>query len=147
MEEKIVTETEELIKNIQKKNGLPFDTKLPLSVTVANIVSSVLTGNRYAPDDPEFIRFIELNKQNFGISWRESMLVLLPWLRFFPPIKGTYIKMVNTFQGLRQFFLQASTDHLNNWVPDRNADFVDCYISAVKSDRYQTFSSIYQPTT
>lgn len=139
MEDKIVDEAQALIEFLAAKGGQPLETKLPISTAVANVINSVLTGIRYESDDPEFVKFISLAKENLSVTMGKGLLAVMPWLRFFPPLRTVHRELVDNILGLRSFFLKITNERLKNWIPDRNSDFLDSYISAVKSGRHETF--------
>lgn len=141
MEEKIIEEGTHLIRFLESTNGHPVDTRIALSTCVANVISSVLTGVRYEMDDPKFIGFLALNKENFEISLGKTIVGLIPFVTFIPLLRGKHERVVEMFRELRQFFLATVEGHIKNWVAERNSDYLESYISATKSGNYRTFSS------
>ncbi|XP_055355644.1 cytochrome P450 2J4-like [Paramacrobiotus metropolitanus] len=140
MEEKIVEETATLIKLLEAANGQPIDTRAPLSSTVANVIGSVLMGTRYAPDDPVFVDVMRWTCEIIQFTPKKVFLALFPFLRHVPPFSATYAEVLGTLRGFKAFFRKPIQEHLDNWQPDRNADFIDTYIAAVKEQQPATFN-------
>ncbi|XP_055355652.1 cytochrome P450 2J4-like [Paramacrobiotus metropolitanus] len=138
MEEKIVEETEILIKLLEEANGQPIDTRAPVSCTVANVIGSVLMGTRYAPDDQDFLNIMRWTREITEFTPKKIALASFPFLRHIPPIKATFEELMGHLRGFKAFFQKPCQEHLENWQPDRNADFIDTYISAVKEQQPAT---------
>ena len=140
-EEKILEEAEHLKTYLHKTNNQPIDTKIPISTAVANVIGNILTGVRYETNDPNFVNFLELNRQNFEFTWRRALIALVPWTKVVPTLKAKYEETIEMYKGLKEFFGSTVERHLKDWDPDRNHDFVESYISATKSGAYPSFSS------
>ena len=75
MEEKIVEETKHLIQSLRNSDSNPIDNKVALATTVANVIASVLTGERYDEDNPVFRQYIFHVSAAFQQSPARAMLV------------------------------------------------------------------------
>ncbi|XP_055339302.1 cytochrome P450 2J4-like [Paramacrobiotus metropolitanus] len=145
MEEKIVAEAGALVTFLKAQEGRPLETKVPLSISVANVIASVLTGARYGMDDPQLRLLLQYTKENFEFTMKKIILIVMPWLQHVPPIRQTYRRFMEILHGLNAFFSRPMKEHLENFVPDRNSDFLESYISAVKSGQYSTLSTTEIP--
>ncbi|XP_055339304.1 cytochrome P450 2J6-like [Paramacrobiotus metropolitanus] len=145
MEEKIVAEAGALVTFLRAQEGRPLETKVPLSISVANVIASVLTGARYEMDDPQLRLLLQYTKENFEFTMKKVILAVLPVTRYVPPIREQYRRFMEIMEGLYAFFSRPMKEHLDNFVPDRNADFLESYISAVKSGQYSTLSTTEIP--
>uniref|UniRef100_UPI0037E95DE6 cytochrome P450 2K1-like n=1 Tax=Semicossyphus pulcher TaxID=241346 RepID=UPI0037E95DE6 len=63
-EEKIMEESQRLIELFKEKDGKAFDTAQPVNHAVSNIISSIVYGNRFEYDDPEFINMVDRASKN-----------------------------------------------------------------------------------
>ncbi|XP_055355645.1 cytochrome P450 2J2-like [Paramacrobiotus metropolitanus] len=141
MEEKIVEEAATLIKLLEAANGQPIDTRAPLSSTVANVIGSVLMGKRYAPDDPVFVDIMRWTREIIEFTPKKIFLASFPYMRHVvPPLKDTYNELLGILHNFKAFFGKPIQEHFENWQPDRNADFIDTYIAAVKEQQPATFN-------
>ncbi|XP_030054612.1 cytochrome P450 2K6 [Microcaecilia unicolor] len=64
IEDKIIEECGFLIQHFELFNGNPFDVTMILNASVANIIVSILLGNRYDYQDPTFLRLLSLLNEN-----------------------------------------------------------------------------------
>ncbi|XP_055355650.1 cytochrome P450 2C15-like [Paramacrobiotus metropolitanus] len=140
MEEKIVEEAATLIKLLEAANGQPIDTRAPISSTVANVIGSVLMSKRYEPDDPDFLNIIRWTRESTQFTPKKIALASFPFLRYVPPFLTTYSELLGNLLGFKKFFWQHCKEHLDNWQPERNADFIDTYIAAIKKHEPATFN-------
>ncbi|XP_075043085.1 cytochrome P450 2G1-like [Mixophyes fleayi] len=60
IEERIQEEAHYLVEAFKETNGVPFDPICHFSQVAANIICSIIFGNRYAYEDPEFRRLMHI---------------------------------------------------------------------------------------
>ncbi len=83
IEEKIKEECHIVLASLQATEGKPYNPDRLIAVSVANIICSMLFGERYDHDDDEFKSFIEAI-DNVLLAIEEcGPAVYVPWLRFF----------------------------------------------------------------
>ena len=58
LENKIHEEIEAFTSELKKQNGCAMDLHLLMNMTISNIICSIMFGDRFSYDDPEFIRMI-----------------------------------------------------------------------------------------
>ena len=58
LEYKIHEEIEAFTSELKKQNGSAMDLHLLMNMTISNIICSIMFGDRFSYDDPEFIRMI-----------------------------------------------------------------------------------------
>lgn len=90
MEEKVTNEAEKLLKAVENKlHGSKSETiniKSDLELCIGNIISSLVVGRTYEPDDPSFLKLKRLINENFQTLGTVLAVILntFPWLRFIP---------------------------------------------------------------
>ncbi|XP_057170390.1 cytochrome P450 2F2-like [Ursus arctos] len=67
IEERILEEAAYVLGEFQATIGAPFDPRRLLDNAVSNVICSVVFGNRYGYEDPEFLRLLDLFHDNFRI--------------------------------------------------------------------------------
>ncbi|GFO20394.1 cytochrome p450 2u1 [Plakobranchus ocellatus] len=82
--QKMRAELDAYLDTLAALKGKPEDVHTLTSTSVANIICSIIVGNRFEYTDPLFVDFVE----NFGRQVAEfeniSPVVIWPWLRFIP---------------------------------------------------------------
>eukprot|EP00794_Sanderia_malayensis_P012087 gene12087-13333_t len=84
LEGKVLIEIEELFGRFDAKEGTPFNPYHDMALGVLNIICSIIFGNRYDVNDPEFIDIIQFNRDLVQGFDNSSALAFMPWLKFFP---------------------------------------------------------------
>ncbi|XP_038150207.1 cytochrome P450 2K1-like [Cyprinodon tularosa] len=86
-EDKIIEECQHLIEVFKNFKGEPFDTMQPLNYAVSNIICSMVYGNRFEYDDPEFTSMVDRTNQIILLTGSPSLQLynmfpsLFKWLR------------------------------------------------------------------
>ncbi|KAM7413923.1 hypothetical protein PAMA_018967 [Pampus argenteus] len=140
MEERILGETQYIVKTLEKHVGKTFSPQVMFHNASSNIICQVLFGKRYDYDD-EFIKvlvrcFTENAKLSNG-PW--AMLYdTFPMIRNLPlPFKKAF-KNVETCQKIAKRVL---AEHKKTRVFGQPRDFVDCYLDEMdKRDDGSSFS-------
>ena len=63
------------------RNGEPMNPYMITSKAIANVIVSIVTGNRSDYDDPDFHQFIEESHEAVATVSNSGILVALPFLR------------------------------------------------------------------
>ncbi|XP_072561262.1 cytochrome P450 2K1-like [Paramormyrops kingsleyae] len=95
IEDKIIEEIHYLTVVFANFKGKPFDTSEALNHSVSNIISSIVYGNRFEYDDPEFQKMVYLAKKlnellgATGINLYNMFPSLRPWLKVWTSLMNT----------------------------------------------------------
>ncbi|XP_054473937.1 cytochrome P450 2K1-like [Anoplopoma fimbria] len=81
-EDKIIEECDQLIQVFKKHKGEAFDTTQPINYAVSNIICSIVYGNRFEYDDPEFTSLVDRTNRNIQLLGSPSVQLynLFPWI-------------------------------------------------------------------
>ncbi len=83
IEEKIKEESTHVISQLRATKGKPYNPANLMELIVANIICSMLFGERYDHDDEEFKSFLKA-VDNMFLGLEGCMgAIYAPWLRFF----------------------------------------------------------------
>ena len=84
LEYKIQEEIEAFTSELKKQNGSAMDLHLLMNMTISNIICSIMFGDRFSYDDPEFIRMLGI--LNTMMEGAPNMIISekLPILRHLP---------------------------------------------------------------
>ncbi|XP_029427430.1 cytochrome P450 2G1-like isoform X3 [Rhinatrema bivittatum] len=67
IEERIQEEAQYLVEEFRKTRGVPFNPSFLFGRAVANIICSVIFGDRFVYEDPRFLSLLELVDENFHL--------------------------------------------------------------------------------
>ncbi|XP_072633223.1 cytochrome P450 2F2-like isoform X2 [Canis lupus baileyi] len=127
-------------------NGAPFDPRRLLGNAVSNVICSVVFGNRYGYEDPEFQRLLDLFNDNFRIMssrWGEMYNVfptLLDWL------PGPHHRIFQNFTELRVFISEQIQRHQQTRQPGKPRDFIDCFLDQMDKEQNDPESHFQEET-
>ncbi|XP_031721980.1 cytochrome P450 2K1-like isoform X1 [Anarrhichthys ocellatus] len=126
-EDKIIEECQHLIEVFKKYKGEAFDTTQPVNYAVSNIICSIVYGNRFEYDDPEFTSLVDRTNRNIELLGSPSMELykLFPWIGRWIADKQEIVKLAtaNREQNLQLFSRLKET--LN---PQMCRGFVDAFL-------------------
>ncbi|XP_072014447.1 cytochrome P450 2J4-like [Amphiura filiformis] len=138
-EDQIATESAYLMKEIQSRQGQPFEPTHLFGNAVSNVICSVVFGKRFDYDDPEFkdlLHWLEefLDTDNFFSIVFLLMPKLVPYLLripFFP--KGPMVP----FRKLRSKIQDIVGEHRDTFDNDNMRDYIDAYLSEMQRKKEQ----------
>ena len=85
LERKVCEEIEKLFKRFSAHQGNAIDPRNDINLLVLNVISDVVYGERYEPEDEEFRRIVQYNDLLLRLFFKGfNILELLPWMRYFP---------------------------------------------------------------
>ncbi|KAI5619047.1 cytochrome P450 2K1-like [Silurus asotus] len=132
-EEKILEEIEYLKEVFESFRGKPFDTTQPMNYAVSNIISSIVYGNRFEYNDPQFKEMVNRANENVKIGGSASMRIfnILPWLG--PFLKNRRTLRMNAEKNKKQVceLVSGLQETLN---PDERRGFVDSFLLRKQND-------------
>ncbi|XP_059584754.1 cytochrome P450 2K4-like isoform X2 [Alligator mississippiensis] len=74
IEDQIVEECGHLIKNIDSQKGKPIDLTMIMNAAVANVIVSILLGERFGYEDPRFTRLLHLINETIKLAGTPSVM-------------------------------------------------------------------------
>ncbi|XP_029451963.1 cytochrome P450 2K6-like isoform X1 [Rhinatrema bivittatum] len=109
LEEKVAEESTFLIKDFESHKGNHFNFTVTLHLAIANIITSIVFGQRFEYDNPQLCRLSSLVKEIFRLLGNPMVLLynVLPAIRFLPGDHKTVMKYVDEMQSfLRKTYLE-----------------------------------------
>ncbi|KAG9466871.1 hypothetical protein GDO78_015947, partial [Eleutherodactylus coqui] len=125
LEEKIAEESLHLIQKIKAFKGEPFDNTMVIYSAVANIIVSMLLGNRMDYDDPEFKRLLELVNENIILLGQRMVYNVHPILGILP---GSHRKFQKNIEELRSFIQCTFLKRLRDLDMNDQRGFIDAFL-------------------
>uniref|UniRef100_A0A8C9TV89 Uncharacterized protein n=1 Tax=Scleropages formosus TaxID=113540 RepID=A0A8C9TV89_SCLFO len=142
LEERVSEEARYLIEELEKHKGKSFDPQHCLQNAVANIICSIVFGNRFDYDNKRFGYFLEITNRNFILAGSPvgQITNFLPFIKYLP---GPQQNIKRNANKLLAFFEEAVKEHKSTLDRENLRDFIDTYlveIEAQKSNPESTFS-------
>ena len=81
IEKKIVEELSFFTERLKELSVSPFDPKMTIQMTVANVIESVVWGKRRNYTDSDFVEFMEIISLDFDLAGSSGLLEMLPFLK------------------------------------------------------------------
>ncbi|GFO42262.1 cytochrome p450 2u1 [Plakobranchus ocellatus] len=81
---KINEEVSVYLDTLTALDGKPSDVSVLTSVSISNIICSIIVGKRFDYGDPFFISFLDCFKKMVRAAEATSPVMIWPWLRFIP---------------------------------------------------------------
>ena len=126
------------LQEVEKNVNKPYDISYLLHISVSNIICSIVFGNRYEYNDPEFIEQMEEIWEELRLSAISGILNFFPFLRYLPgdPFNSKRVQTLIDSQ-IRRIakHIDAHKDEVN---PDIPRDYVDALLVAQTSNNWLT---------
>ncbi|XP_055351713.1 cytochrome P450 2J2-like [Paramacrobiotus metropolitanus] len=142
IEDKIKQEADYLLTIVRDGQGQPMDTTLPAKTVVGNVITSIVSSDRYLIDDPnkEFAELVEKADRMFKISFESVMIESYEWLWWIPPFTKEYKILTGCFEYIRDYFVKKVQKHRKEWREGEERDLMDTYMTSMKNKEHATFS-------
>ncbi|XP_043922149.1 cytochrome P450 2D15-like [Protopterus annectens] len=131
LEERIIEEAGFLCNEFQAMKGQPFDPHVILNNAVANVICSIVFGDRFQYDDKTFLEFLHLFEEitiEFTGFWGQMMNVI-PWAIRFPGPHQKVVKIQRRIEGLLSVFIKQ---HKETYDPSEKRDFIDAFLAEME---------------
>ncbi|KAK3791958.1 hypothetical protein RRG08_052668 [Elysia crispata] len=81
---KVSQEVSTYLDALSQLSGHPSDVRTLTRTAIANIICSIVVGQRFEYDDPYFVKFVQNLDELFRLGQSSSLVTLFPWLRYIP---------------------------------------------------------------
>ncbi|XP_037372515.1 cytochrome P450 2B11-like [Talpa occidentalis] len=135
VEERIQEEAQCLVKELQMTKGTLQDPTFFFHAITANIICSIVFGQRFEYKDPEFLRLLDLFYRSFAlISSLSSQLYELfsGVMKYFP---GTHRKVCSHLEEINAFIGRSVEKHRETLDPNAPRDFIDTYLLRMENEK------------
>ncbi|XP_072337679.1 cytochrome P450 2K1-like isoform X3 [Scyliorhinus torazame] len=127
IEDKITEEAKFLVHIIQSYQGQPFDTTEPVTSAMANIICSIVFGDRFDYKDQIFCTITKLIRENFHLlgTSKVQMYNAFPFLGFLP---GTHKKIFENRTQMVQLILNFYKEHEKTLNENDIRSLIDAFL-------------------
>ncbi|XP_067400665.1 cytochrome P450 2K6-like [Emydura macquarii macquarii] len=137
IEDRIIEENGFLIKNIETQKGKPFEITTIMNAAVANIIVSIIFGERFDYKDPTFLRLLSLINENMRLTGSPSVMLynIFPALGFL--LRNCKTVLLNASE--LHFFIQLTfLEHLKKLDKNDQRSFIDAFLVRQKEKKINT---------
>ncbi|XP_030646570.1 cytochrome P450 2K1 [Chanos chanos] len=132
-EDKIIEEIQYLKEVFKAFKGKPFDTTQPVNYAVSNIISSIVYGNRFDYNDPQFKAMVNRANENVRINGSVSVQLfnMFPWIG---PFIMNWWKIWRNAKANRKQITELINGLKNTLNLEERRCFVDCFLIRQQSE-------------
>ncbi|XP_049987961.1 cytochrome P450 2B1 [Alexandromys fortis] len=135
VEERIQEEARCLVEELRKSQGAPLDPTFLFQCITANIICSIVFGERFDYKDRQFLRLLDLFYQTFSLisSFSSQVFELFSgFLKYFP---GTHIQVSKNLQEILDYIGHSVEKHRETLDPNNPRDFIDTYLLRMEKEK------------
>ncbi|XP_044540309.1 cytochrome P450 2F2-like, partial [Gracilinanus agilis] len=146
IEERIREEAAALVQELSLTKEVPFNPLHHIRNAVANVICSVVFGERYAYEDPDFRTLLDLLNDNFQIlssQWGQMYNIfpsLLDW------IPGPHHRIFSNFKKLQAFISEEIKKHKKSRQPEEPRNFIDFFLDQMEKEKQDPRTHFYMET-
>ncbi|KAK3101254.1 hypothetical protein FSP39_002180 [Pinctada imbricata] len=133
LENQIMEEVSVFIDEMGKENGAPFDVRRLISVSVSNIICSIIFGERFEHNDKKFVSLLDtVNTVATGSAITGIVANSMIWLRHLPGDLIGMKSLMSALEKLQKFSLEEMERHMKSFDENNIRDYIDAFIAAQK---------------
>ncbi|XP_004620834.2 cytochrome P450 2B11-like [Sorex araneus] len=135
VEERIQEEAQYLVEELRNTKGTLQDPKFFFQASVANVICSIVFGERFSYQDPEFRRLLHLIFSSFVLmsSFSAQMFELFSgFLKYFP---GAHSQVSRNLKEVNDFIARNVEKHRETLDSTAPRDFIDAYLIRMDKEK------------
>nr|XP_048284611.1 cytochrome P450 2B1-like isoform X2 [Myodes glareolus] len=135
VEERIQEEARCLVEELRKSQGAPLDPTYLFQCITANIICSIVFGERFDYKDLQFLHLLDVIYKTFSlISSLSSQVFELfsGFLKYFP---GTHRQIYKNLQEILNYIGHSVEKHQATLDPNNPRDFIDTYLIRMEKEK------------
>ncbi|XP_072464294.1 cytochrome P450 2B4-like isoform X2 [Notamacropus eugenii] len=135
IEERIQEEAQCLIEELQKSKGALLEPTVLFHSITANIICSIVFGERFSYDDNQFQDLLNKFTDTFAIAsslWGQLFELFSGFLKFFP---GSHRRAHNNLTLINAFIADKVEKHKDSLDPSAPRDFIDVYLLRMEKEK------------
>ncbi|XP_013210325.1 cytochrome P450 2B1-like [Microtus ochrogaster] len=143
VEERIQEEARCLVEELRKSQGAPLDPTFLFQCITANIICSIVFGQRFDYKDRQFLRLLDLLCHTFSIisSFHGQMYELYSgFLKFFT---GIHKQIYKNLHEVLEYIGHSVEKHQATLDPNNPRDFIDSYLIHMEKEKSNKHSEFH----
>nr|AUD09127.1 cytochrome P450 family 2 subfamily B [Neotoma stephensi] len=144
VEERIQEEAQCLVEELKKSQGAPLDPTFLFQCITANIICSIVFGERFDYKDRQFLRLLDLFYQTFSLMSSFSSQVFELFSGFMKYFPGAHRQICRNLQEILDYIGQSVEKHRATLDPSNPRDFIDTYLLRMEKEKSNQHTEFHQ---
>ncbi|NXP58246.1 CP2J2 protein, partial [Chloropsis cyanopogon] len=141
LEERIQEESRYLVDVFRDEQGNPFNPQFKVNNAVANVICSLIFGNRFEYHDEDFQRLLNLMNEMTVLHGAVTSQLYNNYPSIMKYLPGAHRTIFKHFRTLKNFMQEQINRHKEDWNPSESRDYIDSYLLEISkghdSDTFQ----------
>ncbi|XP_046552806.1 cytochrome P450 18a1-like [Haliotis rubra] len=133
-QDKVQEEVEAFITVLDHHAGEDVDPQGIIQTAIANVISSIVFGERFSYDDPLFEKFLEIFDENMKLVGGTSILNFFPIFQYLPGDIFKFNKVLSNVAFVQTFIRDTVQRHIENLDTLNIRDFIDAYLKEMQEE-------------
>ncbi|KAM5164234.1 cytochrome P450 2C23-like [Mantella aurantiaca] len=129
VEDKINEEAQCLMEKLKSFNGEPFENLPIINAAVANIIVSILLGNRFEYDDPIILKLIKVINENFRNFGSIMIRLYNAFPRLIGLLPGSHQTVFQNIEHMQAFIREEFTNKKKTLDINDQRNFIDAFLT------------------
>uniref|UniRef100_A0A8C3TZU1 CP2J2 protein n=1 Tax=Catharus ustulatus TaxID=91951 RepID=A0A8C3TZU1_CATUS len=134
LEERIQEECQFLGDVLLLRCRNPFNPQLKVTNAVANVICSLIFGNRFEYHDEDFQRLLKLMYEMTALQGAITTQLYNNFPSIMKYVPGAHHTIVNNWRLLKKFMQEQINKHKEDWNPSESRDYIDSYLLEISKD-------------
>ncbi|XP_027286202.1 cytochrome P450 2B1-like [Cricetulus griseus] len=135
VEERIQEEAQCLVEELRKSQGAPLDPKFLFQCITANIICSIVFGERFDYKDRQFLRLLDLFYRTFSLASSFSSQVFELFSGFLKYFPGTHKQIHRNMKEILDYIDHSVEKHRAILDASNPRDFIDTYLLRMEKEK------------
>ncbi|XP_040204212.1 cytochrome P450 2K6-like isoform X1 [Rana temporaria] len=141
LENKIREEVVCLIQEFRSHKGDPFDNLTIINTAVANVIVSILLGNRFEYDDPIILKLMHSINENVKVFGSTMVRLYNSYPTLIGLLPGSHQNIFKNFQSTQDFIKEVFTKQKKELDINDQRNFIDAFLA--KQQEEKSDSTVY----
>ncbi|XP_021398104.2 cytochrome P450 2J2-like isoform X1 [Lonchura striata] len=134
LEERIQEECQCLVDVFGDEQGNPFNPQLKVTNAVANVICSLIFGNRFEYHDEDFQRMLKLMYEMTVLHGAVTSQLYNTFPSIMKYLPGAHHTIFKNWRLLKKFMQEQINKHKEDWNPSESRDYIDSYLLEISKD-------------
>ncbi|XP_071421570.1 cytochrome P450 2J2-like [Pithys albifrons albifrons] len=135
VEERIQEECRFLVDAFKDEQGNPFDPQFTLTNAIANIICSLVFGNRFDYHDEDFQNLLKLMYETVMLHGAITTQLYNSFPSIMKFLPGAHQTIFKNSKLLDSYIKEQINKHREDWNPSESRDYIDSYLQEIAKDK------------